>query len=107
MPKRELYEIKTTNFTEAIARLVDTFKQHNPSVGSFRCECLDGTKVVIKIANNSERVDRRARKEKKGREARYDLRTNKPDVHCNSTLDGSDGNSGAGVAARRVADVLV
>ena len=46
----ELYEIKTRTFTEAIARLVAAFKKHNPGIDSFQCECLDGSKVSIRIA---------------------------------------------------------
>lgn len=54
----ELYEIKTRTFTEAIARLVDTFKKHNPGIGKFECTCLDGSRVRIVIANNDKPVRR-------------------------------------------------
>lgn len=55
----ELYEIKTRTFTEAVARLVDTFKKHNPGIGKFACTCLDGSRVRITIANNDKPVQRK------------------------------------------------
>ena len=55
----ELYEIKTRTFTEAVARLVDTFKKHNPGIEKFACTCLDGSRVRITIANNDKPVQRK------------------------------------------------
>jgi hypothetical protein len=40
---------------------VETFKKMNPTVGRFRCTCLDGTRVDIKVANNDEPVTKRQR----------------------------------------------
>lgn len=52
----EIYEVRTRTFTEAVARLVATFKKHNPGIGTFACTCHDGTTVKIRIASNDEPV---------------------------------------------------
>ena len=52
----EIYEVRTRTFTEAVARLVATFKKHNPGIGTFVCTCHDGTTVKIRIASNDEPV---------------------------------------------------
>lgn len=45
----ERYVIDVDGFTAAVARLVQQFRIQNPGIGEFKCTCLDGTKVTIKV----------------------------------------------------------
>lgn len=59
--EESFYDIKANDFTEALAKLVQKFKTENPGVGKFEATCHDGSKVVIRIANNTKSVVRETR----------------------------------------------
>lgn len=52
----ERYDINAARLTEAIAKLVAQLKSENPGLGKFEAVCHDGSKVTIRLANNTKPV---------------------------------------------------
>jgi hypothetical protein len=49
------YVVNSDNFTEAVAKLVATFKTQNPGVGEVRIECLCGSILTLRIKDKPAR----------------------------------------------------
>jgi hypothetical protein len=43
------YDIHTDSLTAAVARLVEAAKKENPSLGTFKAECHDGSTLTIRF----------------------------------------------------------